>query len=190
MTNTIRGFFFDLDGTLVNTHEANFRAYKEAIREVLGIETVPNLKKLITEGYSSEDFLPKLFEKISTEEIKAVQQKKKEVYPDHLHTSELNDFLSTFLEQMSKHHTTALVTTAKRKNAQAVLEAHGIEQFFDFFVFGDDVAAMKPDPEAYNLALERTGLRADEVIAFEDSARGTQAAHAAGIKTILIRNFL
>ena len=49
---------------------------------------------------------------------------------------------------------------------------------------------MKPNPEAYLLALHKTGLAADEVIAFEDSLKGEAAAIGAGINVIRIRNFL
>jgi beta-phosphoglucomutase-like phosphatase (HAD superfamily) len=58
MTEVIKGFFFDLDGTLVNTHEANFRAYRQAIREVVGKEANDELKERIMRGESSSKFIP------------------------------------------------------------------------------------------------------------------------------------
>lgn len=190
MTTTIKGFFFDLDGTLVNTHEANFRAYKQAVQEITGNDLGNDLMTRIKEGESSKDFLPSLLPNISDEQVDAINTRKKEVYPDHLHASELNTYLSTFLKQMSEDYVTALVTTAKQDNAEAVLATHGIDTYFDFKIFGQDVSAMKPNPEAYQQALEKSGLTADEVIAFEDSRKGVDAATAAGIRTVHIRNFL
>lgn len=190
MANTVKGFFFDLDGTLVNTHEANFLAYKQAIADVLGREAGQELRREIENGGNSDAFLPLIFVDITEEQIKEIKAIKKTLYAGHLHTSEINTFLSTFLEHMSKHYTTALVTTAKRQNAQEVLKAHDIEKYFDFCVFGDDVAAMKPDPEAYLLALERAKLKAEDVLAFEDSSKGIKAAHDAGIRTVHIRSFV
>ena len=190
MTTTIKGFFFDLDGTLVNTHEANFRAYKQAVNEITGAELDDDLMDRIKLGESSNEFLPSLLPDSTKEHVDAINARKKEVYPSHLHASELNTYLSTFLQQMSEEYITALVTTAKKDNAEAVLAEHGITDYFSFKVFGHDVSAMKPDPEAYLLALEKSGLNADEVIAFEDSQKGIDAATAAGIKTIHIRNFL
>lgn len=190
MTNTIRGFFFDLDGTLVNTHEANFLAYKQAIDKVLGQSSDQKLRNEIESGGNSDAFLPMLFPDATPEEIKEIKHVKKTLYAGHLHTSEINAFLSNFLENMSKHYTTVLVTTAKRQNAQEVLKTHNIEEYFDFCIFGDDVSAMKPDPEAYLMALERANLSADEVLAFEDSDKGIKAAHGAGIHTVHIRSFI
>lgn len=190
MTNTIKGFFFDLDGTLVDTHEANFRAYKQAANEITGAELGAELKNRIKSGESSKDFLPGLLPDISSEHVDAINTRKKEVYPNHLSASTLNEYLSTFLRQMSEEYVTALVTTAKQENAEAVLKEHGIHDVFDFKIFGHDVEHMKPHPEAYLLALAKAELAADEVIAFEDSQKGIDAATAAGISTIHIRNFL
>ena len=186
----VRGFFFDLDGTLVDTHESNFRAYKQAVEHVTGVRLGGELKKNIKAGESSADFLPKVLPSVTQDEINAINKMKKKVYPNHLHASSPNEYLKIFLEQMYNQHITVLVTTAKRKNALAVLKAHNIDKYFTHAIFGEDVSLMKPNPEAYNLALEITGLLANEVIAFEDSEKGIKAALAAGISTIHIRNFL
>lgn len=190
MTTTIKGFFFDLDGTLVDTHESNFRAYRQAVNETTGDELGDELKDRIKNGETSESFLRALLPDASDAQVDAINKKKKEFYPEHLGESTLNEYLSSFLAQMSEHYVTALVTTAKRVNAEAVLDAHNIKNLFDFKVFGDDVDNMKPSPDAYLLALEKAELSPEEVIAFEDSEKGIQAATSAGIKTVHIRNFV
>ncbi len=187
----IRGFLFDLDGTLVDTHESNFGAYKEAITYILGVTPTNSgdLKKLIVSGESSKDFLPKVISGITSEQVDAINAHKKNVYPDHLISSTLNSFLISFLNGVSKSHKTVLVTTAKKDNAIAVLKHHNIENIFDHKIFGDDVKNMKPNPEAYLRALELTGLHSEEVIAFEDSSKGMAAASAAGIRVVEIKEF-
>lgn len=189
MNHTIKGFFFDLDGTLVDTHEANYHAYREAIKDVRDVEPGEELKQRIVKGESSKQFLPGIIEDLSDEEVAQINDKKKEIYPNYLHHSTLNEYLSNFLSQLSEHYQTVLVTTAKRDNALAVIRHHGIEGLFSDMIFGEDVSQMKPAPDAYLLALEKTGLSADEVIVFEDSASGLKAAEAAGIKAIHIRSF-
>lgn len=190
VANVIKGFFFDLDGTLVDTHESNYRAYRQAVEHIHGVQLGDDLKQRIKAGESSVDFLPKLIPEVTDEQVKEINKKKKEVYPDHLHTSSLNEYLTIFLQQMSQDYTTVLVTTAKKENALAVLRAHDIEDRFTFMIFGNDVSSMKPNPEAYQLALKKANLAADEVIAFEDSQKGIDAALAAGIQTVRIGNFL
>ena len=58
----------------------------------------------------------------------------------------------------------------------------------DFIVTGEDVKARKPDPEVYLIALERLGVVAPAALAVEDSGLGVEAAKAAGLACLAIRN--
>jgi len=187
---TIKGFFFDLDGTLVNTHESNYRAYCHAIESIRSIRLGNELKVAIANGEDSKVFLPRLIPGLSAEDLKAINDMKSEVYPQYLDVSELNNYLFSFLRKMSKHHITVLVTTAKPKNAMAVVNRHNLGEHFSLMVLGDEVENMKPHPQAYILALKKSGLNPDEVIAFEDSDSGIASAEAAGIKVIRVRDFM
>jgi putative hydrolase of the HAD superfamily len=66
----------------------------------------------------------------------------------------------------------------------------GLLDWFDVVCTRDLVAAVKPDPSLYLLALEQLGVAADEVIAFEDSPHGILAAKRAGIFCIAVPNAL
>jgi len=186
--NATKGLFFDLDGTLVNTYEADFLAYRDAIREATGV-TVDRDAFMSTNGMEMKQKLKLLTPDATEEQVQGVAAGKKKYYKNYLDKTVPNESLIAFLADMRAHHTTALVTTAKRQNAELVLEAHGIYEYFDVFVFGDEVVEAKPHPESYLRALELTGLNPDEVLAFEDSQTGLDAAHSAGIKTIRIRSF-
>ena len=59
---------------------------------------------------------------------------------------------------------------------------------FQFVLAGDVVQAKKPDPAIYLLALEKTGLQADECLVFEDSHIGAVAAKAAGMHVVATTN--
>jgi len=48
----------------------------------------------------------------------------------------------------------------------------------------DEVAAKKPAPDVYQLALERLGITAAEAVAFEDSHNGLLSAKAAGLRVM------
>ncbi len=185
----IKAIFFDLDGTLVNTHDANYLAYKDAIQDTLNITVGSDLKDYIKQGMSSDEFIPKVAPQVTKEDVAAINTRKKSTYRQHVDKTVLNEYLATFLKQLSPTVTTALVTTAKRHNAEAVLSAHDLHPHFSFCIYGDDVESMKPHPEAYITALEKAGVEAHEAIAFEDSDKGVLAAEAAGIIVIRIQDF-
>jgi HAD superfamily hydrolase (TIGR01509 family) len=68
------------------------------------------------------------------------------------------------------------------------LRRFGLLDQFDAICCRDDVAAVKPDPAVYLLALRRLGVNANEAIAFEDSPNGILAAKRAGIFCVAIPN--
>jgi HAD superfamily hydrolase (TIGR01509 family) len=79
-----------------------------------------------------------------------------------------------------------VVTTTWRENVAVVLGAAGLAEAFAVVVAKEDVAAVKPDPEAYRLALARLRLGPEAAVALEDSPTGLAAARAAGIRAIAV----
>ncbi|MFP4647941.1 MAG: HAD-IA family hydrolase [Halorhodospira sp.] len=84
----------------------------------------------------------------------------------------------------------AVVTTSAYDNVAALFDSvlPAARARFETLICGEDVAAKKPDPEAYRLALERLDLQAADCLAIEDSANGLRAARAAGIPTLVTRS--
>jgi HAD superfamily hydrolase (TIGR01509 family) len=81
----------------------------------------------------------------------------------------------------------AVASTSAEESVRAVLEhVVGADAAAFFAVFaGDVVAAKKPDPAIYLLALERMGVDADDAIVVEDSRNGLLAAVGAGLRCVV-----
>jgi HAD superfamily hydrolase (TIGR01509 family) len=184
----IRGLFFDLDGTLVDTYEADFLAYRDAIAEVAG-KIIDKAGFDRMHGKEMAEKLAALVPELSKERYPDVRAAKKKHYKKYVHITQLNDVLLKFAEQFKGHHHCVLVTTAKRDNVQSVLSHHGLLDFFTDLICGDDVSHAKPHPESYELALKKTGLKPHEAVAFEDSESGIASAEAAGIPVIRVKEF-
>jgi HAD superfamily hydrolase (TIGR01509 family) len=78
----------------------------------------------------------------------------------------------------------AVATTTSRANVDALARScfgRDADDVFDVIAAGDEVAAKKPAPDIYNLALKRLGLPASVCLALEDAAAGIQAAKSAGL---------
>jgi HAD superfamily hydrolase (TIGR01509 family) len=61
---------------------------------------------------------------------------------------------------------------------------------FRFVLTAEHYTNSKPSPEPYLLGLQKLGLAAERCVVVEDSPRGLQAATAAGIRCIVLRNEL
>jgi sugar-phosphatase len=80
-----------------------------------------------------------------------------------------------------------IVTTGARLVLVELLAAAGLEKHVAFTVTAEDVSRTKPDPEGYLLALERLGgIPAGDVLVFEDTPVGVEAALAAGLRCVAV----
>jgi len=59
---------------------------------------------------------------------------------------------------------------------------------FSAILAGDVVSKKKPDPEIYNLAVERLAVKPDECVVIEDSRNGFLAAKTAGMHCVVTTN--
>jgi len=79
----------------------------------------------------------------------------------------------------------AFVTTTAPDNVAAILTATGVSpDDFALILNSEVVAASKPDPAPYILALAQLGVSALDCVAVEDNPDGLTAAKAAGISCI------
>ena len=117
----------------------------------------------------------------------AVAARKAALYGDFLHLTVLNQGVVRLLELCRAQWRCALVTTASRRNAEAILRYHDIERLFDRVVTGDDVARHKPDPEAYRLAAQWLGAAPQRCVAIEDTDIGAASATAFGAAVIRVQ---
>lgn len=81
-----------------------------------------------------------------------------------------------------------ICTTSNERTAGVIRDTMLKDIRIDIILAGDIVRRKKPDPELYNLAMERTGMTPDECFAIEDSKNGVEAARAAGIAVLATTN--
>ena len=82
----------------------------------------------------------------------------------------------------------ALASSSSDRAIRQMLEETGFEAYFDCIVSGDMFKESKPNPEIYLYTLSRLGLSAEECVVMEDSTYGIQAAKAAGLKVVAVKD--
>lgn len=80
----------------------------------------------------------------------------------------------------------AVATSSRSPHALAHLGKAGVIDYFDTIVTREDVVYPKPHPEPYLTAARRLGVEPVRCVAFEDSHSGVRAAHAAGMRTVMV----
>jgi HAD superfamily hydrolase (TIGR01509 family) len=84
----------------------------------------------------------------------------------------------------------ALVTGSPRDKVEMMHRDNGLLDYFEVIITDNDISNPKPHPEPYLKALEQLGLKPRQCLAVEDSRRGLESAHAAGIPCVVVPNAL
>lgn len=182
----IRLIISDFDGTLVDTFEANLRAYQKAFNRVGLYLAAEEYRRYF--GYRFERFMMAMA--ISDENVRAkIRESKKELYPQYFRflkpNNSLIELITTFRSMGGK---TAIASTARKENLMNAINYLCIADKFDLILSGIDVKQGKPSPEIYNKTMEKLGVSPEETLIFEDSDVGVQAAKASGAMCIVVNS--
>ena len=176
--------FFDLDGTLVDSDPQHLAAFQRVFAPH-GISVDRAVYDRDIHGVSNETIGMTFLSHLSVERRKAILAEKEAIYPTGLGEIEPIAGAMALLDFADRRGLRrAVVTNPPRANAEAVLSALGLDARLPIVVVGSELARAKPDPLPYIQALERTGARASNSVAFEDSPSGIRAAAAAGLAVV------
>ena len=170
----------DFDGTLVDTREANYLAYKETFKKIYDYNLKPE-DYYNNYGLRINELLEKL--NLDIEKLNDVKKTKTRIYKKHFDKIKLNEHLLSLLRyQKDKGNYVTLATTASKKNVNNILKHFELLEFFDHIVYGEDVENGKPDPEVYYKMLNKYyWINNDNIHIYEDSDVGILAAVKSGI---------
>ena len=88
------------------------------------------------------------------------------------------------LRQMDLH--LAVATSSVSASARPFLARHGLTEFFETIITGEEVEHGKPHPDIYLRAAEKLGIAAEACLVIEDALSGIAAAKAAKMRVAAI----
>jgi len=176
---------FDLDGVLVDMVEIHYEALNQALREVAHFEILPHEQKWTFNGLATRQKLDRLIEqqRLLPGQVESVytlkQQYTQAAAQSHMHNESAARAVLDTLRRNG--YRLACVSNCIRPSVHYLLGYAGLLDAFDVLISNEDVHDPKPAPDPYLTACKRLSVRPSEVVSFEDSAMGLQAAQAAQI---------
>jgi HAD superfamily hydrolase (TIGR01509 family) len=199
----IKAIFFDQDGVIIDTEKDGHRvAFNEAFKEFgYGFEwdvdcyhkllQVAGGKERMRHYFKEEGLFPELSQEETDDLVKRLHKRKTDIFVGLIESGRppLRPGIKRFMtEAMDRGLLLAVCTTANERSAAAVVNGMLGDISFSFVLAGDMVKKKKPDPEIYQLALEKSGFSPDQCIVVEDSRNGVLAARAAGLRVLATTN--
>jgi HAD superfamily hydrolase (TIGR01509 family) len=185
----MRGFLFDLDGTLVDSERETAEAMARALRDGHGIEIEAYDRDFIVgrSWVAIYDSLRGRYPALAwpREELVARTAIARDaVFAEH-GVPVLPGARAALA--LTRGRPRALVTGSSRVEATQVLPRIGPDAAFDVIVASEDVARSKPAPDGYQQAIARLGLAPADCLVIEDSVAGIAAGRAAGCVVLAVR---
>jgi len=182
---------FDMDGLMLNTEEPFVRLWpkigekfgysitRDNVIRMIGISG-ENARSVMTQEYGVDFPYDKMREELrilyKREFENGVPHKKGLVY--------LLDRLCAARIPLG------VATSTRRATALEMLGKAGVVERFTAVIGGDEVKNGKPAPDIFLLAAEKLGQPPRACVGFEDSTAGLMGLHAAGIKSIYIKDIV
>lgn len=181
-----KAILWDNDGVLVDTEELYFKATQQVLADAgIPLTEADYIELFLIQGRGA--FHLAADRGMSTDEVEHLRSDRNALYGRWLSTeTRVMDDVRRVLEALHGRYVMGVVTSSRKDHFDVIHSQTGLLGFFDFVLTAADFRRVKPDPEPYLRAVERSGYPASECLAIEDSARGLQAARAAGVPCIVV----
>jgi HAD superfamily hydrolase (TIGR01509 family) len=188
--SVVKAVFWDNDGVLVDTEKLYFQASREVLSEIgIDLTTERFIQISLKQGRST--FVLASEQGVKPEIIDRLHAERNRRYSELLQNGvRVLDGVGDALRKLQGKVSMGIVTSSLRAHFDIIHADTGLLPFFDFVLAREDYQKSKPHPEPFLTAAAQSGLRPEECIIVEDSARGLAAANAAGIRCIVVPNLL
>lgn len=177
----LKAVIFDFDGTIVDSEKKRFEDLKAVLKE-RDLE-LNNKEFHHMEGETTLQFLKEDFPTLSEQERKAISEARRERERKTLHHIPLIPGVKELWTWLKQNNITiAIATGSVRELVENILNHHQLQNVPDLIVPGEEMTVSKPDPQIYQLTLDKLNISPKEAIVIEDALTGITAAKAAGCK--------
>jgi beta-phosphoglucomutase-like phosphatase (HAD superfamily) len=177
---------FDLDGTLADTMPIHLDAWQRVLAE-RGV-VLERERYFAMAGIPTRRILRILSDELSVPlDFDELVVLKESLFLEQAHRAlPIEPWFSLARDHVGRKPM-AIVSGGIRRSVTRTLERIGAASFFSTVITAEDTENGKPDPAPFLLAAARLGVKAGGCLVFEDGDPGIQAARAAGMDIIDVR---
>lgn len=179
-----------MDGTIFDTEKIYYQTWLEIAQKNNFTFTLED--KIVLSGRKKDEANLFMMEHFSMDEEKVkkiredlndLREKRFEELDYSLKKPDLLGLLDYLKENKEK---IGLASSSYKKKVDFLVDREGVRDYFDQIITADHIKNGKPDPEIFNLTMEKLGADKEKTYILEDSLSGIRAAKKSGAVAVLI----
>jgi HAD superfamily hydrolase (TIGR01509 family) len=181
-----KAIFWDNDGVLVDTEHLYFQATQHILASVgISLTREDYIELFLVQSRGAWHLAEE--RGMAPSDIVRLRNERNALYGDLLaEAPRLNADIPKVLDALHGKYVMGIVTSSRKDHFDVIHRTTGLLKYFDFVLTASDVRRVKPDPELYLRAVDRSGVSREACVAIEDSARGLESAKGAGVDCIVV----
>ena len=190
---TIETVIFDFGGVIIKNPNLDWllrwheRLGFKRDNELFEILTNPMGSELIREiflGTKSEEILWQLFaERLNLKE-KTIKRIRRHAFSKY----RINKPIIRLLSELSKGYKTAILSNASDQTRQLMERKLNLHEIVDVIIISAEEGLIKPDPQIYQLAMERLNTSPEKTLFLDDLKENVRAAKTFGMNAVHFLN--
>jgi HAD superfamily hydrolase (TIGR01509 family) len=176
-----------MDGVLVDSMPPHAQSWVEAFARVAGIK-VEKKTLYVLEGMRGAELVEKTFAEHGVSDgslAKRVIEEKNRLFKEMERPKAFPD-VKEMIASLSCDK--AVVSGSNRHDVESLIDEAIGKDLFDVVISADDISRGKPDPLAFQTALKKLDVTAQDAVVVENAPLGVRAANNAGIPCYVALN--
>jgi beta-phosphoglucomutase len=184
----VKGIIFDFDGVLVNSMPLHYEAWKTAFMEICSLQVNERAVYLL-EGMRGIDLVKEIFKGFNynvLSKAESVTKRKDQIFRSFINTIYPYPNTDEIVQKLACIK--GIASGSAKHDVDAILRRSFQQGSFQIVLTADDIQYGKPDPQAFEIFLQKSKLDSQDVIVVENSPLGAKAATRAGLNVIVVLN--
>jgi HAD superfamily hydrolase (TIGR01509 family) len=185
VTRRPRAVLWDLDGTIADSKDFHWRAWRETM--AAGGVPITHEQFLHSFGQRNDTILGSWLPGAPAEQVRRLGDAKEACFRRLVAEGPLRPLPGAmeWIERLAREGwRQAIASSAPRANVETMARALALEAAMGALVSAEDVHRGKPDPEVFLVSAARLGVPPERSIVVEDAVAGIEAARRGGMKSI------
>ena len=185
MKRRARAVLWDLDGTIADSKDFHWRAWRETMAAD-GVQ-ITYEQFLRSFGQRNDAILGAWLPGAPAERVRRLGDAKEECFRRLVAEGRLHPLPGAveWIERLaSEGWRQAIASSAPKANVETMARVLRLDRVMGALVSAEDVQRGKPDPEVFLVSAQRLGAEPSRAVVVEDAAAGIEAARRGGMRSI------